>query len=103
VRPNIIALVRSGEDIATALAESTHLSRARVAGILADPSGQALAIACKGAGLNRAAFSAIALLSAAGANLEGAYAMLDAFDAVPLADAARQVRLWRDTLPAAAE
>jgi hypothetical protein len=102
-RRNVIELVRSGEDIITALADSAGLDKSKAAQILADPSGRALAVACKGAGLNRAAFSAIALLSVAGTDLAGAYAMLDEFDAVPVAEAARQLRGWRDTLPQAAE
>ena len=102
-RRDVIELVRNGGDIVVALAESAGLVRSKAAEILADPSGRALAVACKGAGLNRAAFSAIALLLAASADLAGAYAMLDEFDAVPVAEAARQLRGWRDTLPQAAE
>jgi hypothetical protein len=103
VRRDVIAMVRGGEEIAVALAEGAGLSHAKVAEILADASGHGLAIACKGAGLSRAAFSAIALMSAVDADLNGAYAMLDEFDAVPLTEASRQLRAWRDALPQAAE
>jgi hypothetical protein len=53
--------------------------------ILAD--AECTAVACKGAGLDRAAYSAIALLSGAG---------LAAYDAVPQAAAARLTSFWQD-------
>ncbi len=48
--------------------------------ILADISGQSLAVACKGSGLDRATFSALAVLTARNGN---AAVRLDAFDQVP--------------------
>jgi hypothetical protein len=101
-RPDVIERVRSGEDLSAALAESTGLSKCRASEILGDPSGHDLAVACKGAGLNRAAFSALVVLTAKGGQAES-YVMLDAFDAVPVAEAARQLRLWRESVAQAAE
>lgn len=96
-RHDLIEMVRGGEDIGAALAESAGLSKSKVMEILADHSGHALAVACKGAGLNRATFSALALLTEPADNLASAYAMLDEFDVVPVAEAARQLRGWRET------
>ena len=59
--------------------------------ILTDESGQSLAVACKGAGLDRAAFSAIALLTAPELGCE----RLSHFDAVPQAGAERLLDFWR--------
>jgi hypothetical protein len=61
--------------------------------ILSDESGEALAVLCKGAHLDRAAFSALALLK--GADAEGASARLAAFDTVPQHAAERLTRSWR--------
>jgi hypothetical protein len=96
-RPDAVALVRGGRDLAGALAECAGLSQAMVREVLADPSGRTLAAACKGAGMSRATFSALVLLSEHAKDLAGAYAMLDAFDAVPAAEATRQLRGWRET------
>jgi hypothetical protein len=92
-----VELVRGGRDLAGALAETAGLAPSMVAAVLADRSGRFLAAACKGAGMNRATFSALVLLSGHAQDLAGAYAMLDAFDAVPAAEAARQLRGWRET------
>jgi hypothetical protein len=59
--------------------------------ILTDASGQSLAIACKGAGLDRAAFSAIALLTAGRTDA----ARLRHFDAIPTTGAERLLDFWR--------
>jgi hypothetical protein len=59
--------------------------------ILADASGQPLAVACKGAGLDRAAFSAIALLGTQAPDA----AKLSHFDAVPQSGAERLLAFWQ--------
>src|SRR5579862_3357319 len=70
-RRDVIAMVRGGEDLGVALAETAGLSKFKAMEILADPSGHALAVACKGAGINRATFSAIALLAVSADDLAG--------------------------------
>ena len=59
--------------------------------ILTDASGQSLAVACRGAGLDRAAFSAIALLTAPELGCD----RLSHFDAVPQTGAERLLDFWR--------
>jgi Uncharacterised protein conserved in bacteria (DUF2336) len=61
--------------------------------IIGDASGQSLAVACKGSGLDRAAFSALAVLTARGGN---ASARLAAFDQVPQCAAERLALFWRN-------
>ena len=63
--------------------------------ILHDHSGRALAVACKGAHLGRATFSALAVLSEAGMALDAARERLSSFDSVPLTGAERLLDYWR--------
>ncbi len=63
--------------------------------ILHDHSGRALAVACKGAHLGRATFSALAVLSEAGMPLNAARERLSSFDSVPLTGAERLLDYWR--------
>ena len=60
--------------------------------ILCDASGEALAVLCKGAHLDRAAFSALALLK--GVHADDTTAQLAAFDTVPQHAAERLTRTW---------
>ena len=60
--------------------------------ILSDISGEALAVLCKGAHLDRAAFSALALLK--GTDTGDASARLSVFDTVPQHAAERLTRHW---------
>jgi hypothetical protein len=61
--------------------------------ILCDASGEALAVLCKGAHLDRATFSAVALLQ--GAPADNTAARLGTFDAVPQHAAERLIRTWQ--------
>ena len=98
----LIDAARNGGDITTPLAEILGLPHARAAEILADDSGEALATACKGVGVNRAAFSTLALLALPhGADPA---LRLAAYDHIATLEAARTLRAWRGVgLPAAAE
>lgn len=60
--------------------------------ILSDQSGEPLAVLCKGAHLDRAAFSALALLK--GAPKDDTHALLAAFDTVPQHAAERLTQTW---------
>lgn len=63
--------------------------------ILLDSSGRALAIACKGAHMNRATFSALALLTEAANGDSDTRERLASFDSVPLTAAERLLVHWR--------
>lgn len=72
-------------------ASALSLPDAVMKDIFDDHSGQSLAVACKGAGLDRAAYSAIALLTSPAP----CAARLSYFDAIPKAGAERLLDFWR--------
>jgi hypothetical protein len=90
--PVLIAAAREGAPVVSRLAETLGLDESRAAEILKEESGEALAIACKGAGLSRAAFSTLALLAFP---REQAGQRLSVYDRVATLDAARTLRAWR--------
>jgi hypothetical protein len=92
----LIAAAREGRAVAAVLTESLGVEDAVSARILDDESGATLAAACKGAGLDRAAFSALALLMRPGRDRAHAYAVLDAFDNIAVSEATRVLRGWRE-------
>jgi hypothetical protein len=63
--------------------------------ILSDASGFMLALLCKGAGMSRAAFSALAVLARPSAPSEEHYRRLAAFDDVPEDSARALLAFWR--------
>jgi hypothetical protein len=89
----LIEAARAGGDITAALAEALGLDAFNTAEILKETSGEALGIACKGAGLNRVAFSTLALLALPPGG--DAAARLDIYDRIATLDAARTLRTWR--------
>jgi hypothetical protein len=100
----LIQAARDGAPLTEPLAETLGLDCPRVAEILNEESGEALAIACKGAGINRAVFSTLALLVFP--RRENLLPRLSAYDQVATLDAARTLRAWRGAKlhqPAAAE
>ncbi|HEY1877362.1 MAG TPA: hypothetical protein VGG66_07815, partial [Rhizomicrobium sp.] len=92
----LIETARQGGDPVVTLAALLGVDEKRVAQILDDNTGVALAVACKGAGLDRAAFSALTLLAHPGRDRIQAYAVLDAFENVRASEAARLLRGWRE-------
>lgn len=76
---------------ADAFSSTLKLPHAVARDILTDASGQSLAVACKGAGLDRATFSALALLTTRAPDP----ARLSHFDAIPKAGAERLLDHWR--------
>ncbi len=92
----LVAAARNGAKLTTVLAESLGVNDEVARQILDDDSGAALAVACKGAHIERAAFSALALLVQPPRDRSHAFAVLDAFDAVPENEAARVLSEWRE-------
>jgi hypothetical protein len=64
--------------------------------ILQDQSGAKLAVACKGSHMDRASFSALALLIHPARDRSHAFVMLDTFDNVPANEAGRMLRNWQN-------
>ena len=93
------ARARSRDGLANAFARALGLDGTLAARILDEPTGDALAAACKGAHLKRATYSTLALLMAPDAAAKEA--RLGAYDAVPQEGAESLMRFWRgQTRPA---
>ena len=75
-----IEAARKGGNVAIPLAQSLLIDPGSAETILRDASGGALATACKHAGIDRASFSALALLIWPQRDRRHAFAVLDAFD-----------------------
>jgi len=97
----LIEAARSGNGLTTILAENLGVDQKVAGQILDDESGAKLAVACKGACIDRATFSALALLTHPAPDRSQAFVMLDTFDNVPVAEASRKLRHWQsDLVPA---
>jgi hypothetical protein len=85
---------KKGEAYARAFASLFGISKAAADAVLGDISGEALAIACKGAELPRAVFSSIALLTGP-SDPASQKTRLAAFEQVSVDAARNMVRFWR--------
>jgi hypothetical protein len=90
----LIEAVRAGEAVHQRIARALGVSEILASEILNDESGRALAVAAKALGLNRAAFSGLAMLAQPRGDVAACYARLDAFDAISAVEAARELRRW---------
>jgi len=93
----LLTAARGGDNagVVATLSESLGVDDAMARQILDDETGAALAIACKGGNLDRAAFSALVLMAHPGRDRSHAFAVLDAYDTVPTSEATRVLRGWR--------
>jgi hypothetical protein len=89
----LIEAARQGGDIVHPLAQALGLDAGNTAEILKETTGEALAIATKGAGLSRVAYSTLALLALPQGG--DPTARLALYDRVSTLDAARTLRSWR--------
>jgi len=83
----------TGEDFAADFARLLGIEPVTARRILSEPSGNALAAACKGARLTRAAFSTLAVLFAPDAKPDDT--RLSAYENVPQDGADNMLRYWR--------
>jgi Uncharacterised protein conserved in bacteria (DUF2336) len=95
----LIAAARNtrGRDFAAAFASFLGVPVSTAERILEDASGNALTVACKGANVRRATYSALALLTVCELRINpGARFMhLQAYDAIPAGGARRLLDHWR--------
>jgi uncharacterized protein (DUF2336 family) len=93
----IVAAARSrtNGEFTRAFASMLGIEAGTAERILLDSSGRALAIACKGAHMNRATFSALALLTEVANGDSDTRERLASFDSVPLTAAERLLVHWR--------
>lgn len=89
------ARAKTNGEFSKSFAQLLGIEPATAQSILLDSSGRALAIACKGAHLTRAAFSALAVLTESGRGPDETRERLSTFDAVPEAGAERLLEYWR--------
>ena len=90
----LVEAARNGEQVTPRIARALGITESRACEILADDSGYALAVAAKAIGLNRAAFSSLAMLSQPRGDAAACYARLDAYDAISVVEASRELRRW---------
>ena len=84
-------------EFAATFAGFLRVSPATARSILDDATGDALAVACKGARMQRATYSALVLFATRGfdVELQTLYGRLAAFDSVPESGAGRMLAHWR--------
>lgn len=89
----LLAAARASKDFASALAGIAAVPHGVSLDIVHD--ARALAALCKGAGISRAAFSAMAILTGPVRSVHENFAMLTVFDRVPANGAAHLLAFWR--------
>jgi hypothetical protein len=89
----LIAAARDGRDLVGNLARALKVPASAAQAVLADPD--ALAVACKGAKMRRATYSALTLLLAGDGKAQMLYERLTAFDAIPEKGAQSMLAHWR--------
>ena len=90
----LIEAARSGEAVHQRFARALGISEKLASDILGDEGGHALAVAAKALGLNRAAFSCLAMLVQPRGDIAACYKRLDAFDTISAVEASRELRRW---------
>jgi plasmid stability protein len=91
---SLVQAARHGESVAPRIARALGVPEILAREILKDESGHALAVAAKALGLNRATFSTLILLAAPEGNVAASYGRLDAFEALSVVEASRELRHW---------
>jgi hypothetical protein len=99
----LLSSARSRGDFTAALVRHVGIPAETAVEILKDESGRALAIVCKGAGVNRATFSALAVLAGPVRRAGENFALLSIYDRVPANGAARLLAVWRGKLETASD
>jgi hypothetical protein len=94
VGSGLVEAARRGEALSPRVARALGISENLAGDILQDRSFHGLAVAAKALGLNRAAFSSLALLISSEDDIEACYQRLDAFDAMSAVEASRELRRW---------
>lgn len=91
----LLRAARTGREFPQSLAEIAAIPESLATAVLNDASARALAALAKGAGIARASFSAMAILTGPARSVHENFAMLGVFDAVPRNGAAHLLGHWR--------
>jgi hypothetical protein len=86
---------RTSRAFAEELARIAELPDAVAAALLSDPSGHGLGVLARATGINRATFSAMAILAGPARSVHENFAMLAVFDAIPENGARHLAAGWR--------
>jgi hypothetical protein len=99
----LLTAARTANDFASALAHLAAVPRAVASAMLSDPSARGLAALARATGINRATFSAMAILAGPARSVHENFAMLSVFDTVPENGARHLTAFWRARVEPAAE
>jgi hypothetical protein len=91
----LLGAARTARDFAGAVGEIAGLPDAVAGGLLTDPTSKGLATLARGTGINRATFSAMAILAGPARTVHENFAALAVYDGVPENGARRLVAFWR--------
>ena len=91
----LLHAARTAREFASELAVLVGLPQPVAAAMLSDPSARGLATLARATGVNRATFSAMAILAGPARSVHENFAMLDVFDRVPANGARHLVAFWR--------
>ncbi len=92
---SLLHAARTAKDFAGDLAHLACLPQPVAAAMLSDPSARGLAVLARATGVNRATFSAMAILAGPARSVHENFAMLGVFDTVPQNGARQLVAFWR--------
>ncbi len=91
----LLAAARAHQDFPLALARLSGVPRAVAAEIVSDKSGRSLAVVCRAANINRAAFSAIVVLAGPARAAHESFSLLSVYDKVPANGSVHLLAYWR--------
>jgi hypothetical protein len=91
----LLGAARTAHDFAAAASEIAGLPGAVASALLTDPTSKGLATLARGTGINRATFSAMAILAGPARTVHENFAALGVYDAVPENGARQLVAFWR--------
>ncbi|HWD29021.1 MAG TPA: hypothetical protein VG387_17745 [Rhizomicrobium sp.] len=91
----LLSAARAAHDFAGSVAGIAGLPDAVAGGLLTDPTSKGLATLARGTGINRATFSAMAILAGPARTVHENFAALAVYDAIPENGARQLVAFWR--------
>ena len=91
----LLAAARGQQDFPSALAKLSGVPRTLANEIISDKSGRSLAVVCRAANINRAAYSAIVVLAGPARIGHESISLLSAYDKVPANGSVHLLAYWR--------
>lgn len=91
----LLAAARAQQDFPLALSKLSGVPRILASEIVLDKSGRSLAVVCRAANINRAAYSAIVVLAGPARAAHESVSLLSAYDKVPANGSVHLLAYWR--------